>query len=125
MAAAMASDGASPRRRRRDQAKFYSCQKTLRSGHKLSMSKCKGHKNPNGEVTHSSFVDPEDEIFVNVKMTEFKRPKSGFVTENESPSVKLKYKKKTFNRILNSKKKVAYTKGCVNPQTLYIKPNRI
>ena len=89
------------------------------------MSKCKGHKNPNGEVTHSSFVDPEDEIFVNVKMTEFKRPKSGFVTENESPSVKLKYKKKSFNRILNSKKNVAYTKGCVNPQTLYITPNRI
>ena len=114
------------------QAKFYSVEKTLRSGHKLDMSKCKGHNG--GDLKHANFEDETGMSFQNVKMKQFLKPKSGMVSESQPWGVCLKNIEKTFNRLRKYKwdrtkhrwldAGVAYTKGRVDAHG-YVTPNRI
>jgi len=114
------------------QAKFYSCEKTLLSGKKLDMSKCKGH---NGKkMKHDDFEDETGSSFTKVKMKQFLKPKSGMVSESDPWSITLKSINKTFNRLRKYKfdrktkrwvdNGVAYTKGQVDSRG-YVTPNII
>lgn len=114
------------------QAKFYSVKKTLKSGHKLDMSKCKGHNG--GNLNHENFKDDNGASFQNVKMKQFLKPKSGMVSESRPWGVCLKSIEKTFNRLRKYKwdrkynkwvdNGFAYTKGRVDDRG-YVSPNII
>ena len=114
------------------QAKFYSVEKTLKSGHKLDMSKCKGHNG--GNLNHENFKDDSGASFQNVKMKQFLKPKSGMVSESRPWGVCLKSIEKTFNRLRKYKwnrktsrwedNGFAYTKGRVDSRG-YVSPNII
>ena len=81
------------------------------------MLKCKGYSQKDGNLTYDDFVTLNSGKSIKQKQTQFRCPKSNYVSETDAFTITSKEVPKQFRKV--------YTKGCVQKSTGVVTPHEV
>ena len=85
--------------------------------HELPVLKCKGYSQKDGNLTYDDFVTLNSGKSIEQTQTQFRCPKSNYVSETDAFTITSKEVPKRFRKV--------YTKGCVQKSTGVVTPHEV